>query len=450
MTPKKPFGRQDYPDPRTRAQRHRERTEVVKQVRDLATRAVDNAERRRRVGRIQRRRVRLGDAVQIELIPRPGRLDLVAASHRLLIRDGDLTAATSTALGRLGIVAAARTGGVVRLDVPPDAEPAGISALAARLRADGVPVSLDHVAPLGAWMKGDGGPEPTGGRRRYPAVAVVGKSPPPIVAVLDTGISNAGRTDGYLGAEVSPADVDPLDVFPATGLLDGDAGHGSMVVGVVQQVVPCATVGSYRVADSDGIATTFGVAEQMRLAVQQGATILNLSLGTGTEDDDPPVALLDVVDELRDDHPDVLIVCAAGNNADTAEVWPAAFAPTHPNVIAVAALDGSGAPAPWSTHGPWVTCSTIGQGVASTYVVGTEDGALIGDPAPDTFRPPNPWAVWSGTSFAAPQVAGAVARICAENVGVAPPQACKMLEALATPAAPGSGYGWTVELLPGT
>ncbi|WP_300012449.1 S8/S53 family peptidase [Pseudonocardia sp.] len=447
--PKMPFPTHDYPDERTREQRQRERREVVKQAASLLRLATDDAERRRIVGRIRERRAGAPRSVQVELVPRADGPDLVAASGRLLIRERDL-AANREVLRRLGITEAGRTGNVTLLDVPAGAAPDGIAALAARIRKDGAPVSVDHVAPLGAWMKGEGGPEPTTGARRFPAVEFPQKSPPPAIAVLDSGISNAGRTDGYLGANIAPADVDPLDIFPTLGLLDADAGHGSSVVGIVQQVVPPAAIGSYRVADSDGITTSFDVADKMRLAVRQGAMILNLSLGTATEDGNPPIALQDVVDELLQDNPEVLIVCAAGNDASTTKVWPAAFAETHPNVVAVAALDAAGAPAPWSSHGRWVTCSTIGEGVASTYVVGTEDGPLIGDPTPDTFHPPNPWAVWSGTSFAAPQIAGAVARICSQNVGVGPRQALKLLEADATPAAAGSPYGWTVEILPGT
>ncbi len=453
VPPKKPFGPEHYADVRgpDDRSRKRERGEVAKQVRTLNTRSASNIQRRRLVGKIQKRRAGTHDAVQVELVARTGRIDLIAASGRLLIRDGDLSEAARTELGKAGILEVSRSGAVALLEVPPGAAPDGIAALAARLRREGVPVALDHVPPLGGWVKGDGGPEPTTLTRPFPAVEFPQPGEQPFVAVLDSGISNEGRTDGYLKApEVSPTEVDLLDVFPVAGLLDGDAGHGSMVVGVVQQVVPPARVGSYRVADSDGMTTSFQVADKMRQAVSDGAMILNLSLGTGTEDGNPPIALADVVDELLHDRPEVLIVCAAGNEGSISPIWPAAFAATHPNVVAVAALDAAGAPAGWSSHGAWVTCSAVGEGVASTYVVGTEDGEQIEDPTPDTFFAPNPWAVWSGTSFAAPQIAGAVARICIENAGVSPQQALKMLEADATPAPQGSTHGWRVEILPGT
>jgi thermitase len=450
MPPKKPFGNQDYKDRRTKAQYDRERIETDKQGATLIRRAADERERRRLVERLRARRAKDPAALQVELVSQANAKDVVAASRRLLIHADDLPDVESALAGR-GITAVDRTGKIVLLDVPAAVSKGDIGGLTKELRGGGIRVSLDHVAPLGGWVKGEGGPEPTAAGGDLPAVQIAQLTDPPFVAVLDSGISNDGRTDGYLGAGVAPADVDPLDVFPVIGLLDADAGHGSMVVGIIQQIVPTARVGSYRVADSDGITSSFDVARKMRVAAADGAQIMNLSLGTGTEDGNPPPALLDVVDELLHTHPDLLIVCAAGNDGSTDPIWPGAFDGSHPNVVAVGALQAGGAIAPWSTHGPWVTCSTVGQGVASTYVVGTEDGVLIGDPDPDAYGGPNPWACWSGTSFAAPQIAGAVARICAENLGMTPQEALKTLEARATPAAvPADGYGWTVEILPGT
>ena len=139
--------------------------------------------------------------------------------------------------------------------------------------------------------------------------------------------------------------------------------------------------------------------------------VLNLSLGTTTTDDEPPIALqaaVDLIDELASAHPtlDALIVAAAGNYGTSRIVWPAGFR----GVIAVGALTQDLRPAPWSSYGPWVDCSVIGDGVLSVYVEGREDPFF--DTAADTFGP-NSWALHFGTSFAAPQVAGLVAQIAA-------------------------------------
>jgi subtilisin family serine protease len=178
-------------------------------------------------------------------------------------------------------------------------------------------------------------------------------------------------------------------------------------------------------------------------AVRDGAQILNLSLGLEALDDRPPVAFevaLEIIDELAaETGRDVLVVAAAGNFGHARPCWPAAL----DGVLAVAALTQDLQPADWSSRGFWVDCSTIGEGIRSTYVQGRE--SPIVDPDPETF-PPDAWALWSGTSFAAPQVAGAIARIAQED-GVGPREALRRLLD-GRPAIP--DYGQAVEILPRT
>jgi hypothetical protein len=89
-----------------------------------------------------------------------------------------------------------------------------------------------------------------------------------------------------------------------------------------------------------------------------------------------------------------------------------------------------------------VTCSTIGQGLLSTYVEGQESAAA--DPDPDTF-PRDAWAVWNGTSFAAPQVAGAVARL-SQDLGISVGDALVQLLRAGRPI---PDFGQAVRILPG-
>ena len=120
----------------------------------------------------------------------------------------------------------------------------------------------------------------------------------------------------------------------------------------------------------------------------------------------PPVALraaLEIITEWEHETgQEVLIVAAAGNYADTTPCWPAAFR----RVVSVASLAPDMSPSQWSSHGFWVTCSTIGQGLSSTFVEGRESNLV--NPEPYDFGP-DAWAVWSGTSFTAPQITGALA-----------------------------------------
>jgi subtilase family protein len=242
------------------------------------------------------------------------------------------------------------------------------------------------------------------------------------VAIIDTGIANQAvdRADGLLGGVPrSPDNIDPLTSFPIGGphqYLDFSAGHGTFVAGIVNRVAPYAPIRMYRVIDSDGMASEVDVACAMIEAVKDGNQIINLSLGCQTQDDFPPVALeaaLAVIAELdagKADDEKTIIVAAAGNCGDRRPFYPAAFfGAGYSGVVSVAGLNPNMTPSPWSSHGFWVTCSTVGQGIRSTYVYGKESPLI--DPAETEFFPPDPFAVWSGTSFAAPQIAGAIARL---------------------------------------
>ena len=270
------------------------------------------------------------------------------------------------------------------------------------------------------------------------------------VAIIDTGITDQRRTDGLLADIVrSPQNIDRLTSFPAGPgphqYLDFDAGHGTFVAGIVDQVAPDAEISVYKAIDSDGIGSEVAVACAMIDAVKAGNQIINLSLGCQAQDDFPPVALqaaLTFIGELDAGKPDAdktIIVAAAGNTGGTRPFWPAAF----PGVISVAGLNPNMTPSLWSGHGPWVTFSTVGQGLLSTYVAGQESPLI--DPAATVFPEENPFAVWSGSSFAAPQIAGAIARL-AQAPGATLRTALNQLLQVAVPV---PGFGRAVQILKG-
>jgi hypothetical protein len=310
-------------------------------------------------------------------------------------------------------------GRVVRLTAP-GADGDRIAEIAGALRARGVPASPNHVTPMGIVAKGLGGPELSEGETpQYPSADAEGT--PIRVAVIDTGIAMQKRSDGWLAGLVrqdsDEDNVDPLDALPEpNGYLDLGAGHGTFASGIVQQVAPGADLAVYRALDSDGIGSEVDVACAMVRAVREGAQILNLSLGMETLDDQPPVVFevaMELIDKVAvETEREVLVVAAAGNYGHARPCWPAALR----RVIAVAGLTQDLAPAAWSTRGSWVDCSAIAEGVRSTYVEGQEHPQI--DPEPDKF-PEDAWALWTGTSFAAPQVAGAIAHI-AQRAGIGP------------------------------
>jgi thermitase len=301
----------------------------------------------------------------------------------------------------------------------------------------GAEVDLNYVCTTGHIVKGEDYPVATAGlqwsqsNQALPAVTV---------AIIDTGINHDLRTDGWLSTIAeTPRNEDLLDVLPADGVLDESAGHGTFVAGVVQQVAPQATIMVYRAVDTQGLGQSDDIGIAIVQAAAGGANIINLSLGTPTVDDQPPLAFTTALQTLQAQYPGVLVVASAGNNGDDTLMFPAAM----DGVVGVGALKPDLTAADWSSFGYWVECSAIGVGVTSTFVNGLEqhdDGTGSQQFGPDA------WAVWSGTSFSAAQITGAVAQLCQVN-NVDPAAAlAQLLGGRATL----DGYGYLVKILPGS
>lgn len=95
--------------------------------------------------------------------------------------------------------------------------------------------------------------------------------------------------------------------------------------------------------------------------------------------------------------------------------------------MAVGALDTTqGQPqlATFSNYGHWVDVYAPGVNVYSTYLRGTWEEL---PPNPPASWPIDGYAIWSGTSFAAPQVAAAIADTLRQNQSVTPRQAALMV-----------------------
>ncbi|MGV1008375.1 MAG: S8 family peptidase [Dermatophilaceae bacterium] len=312
------------------------------------------------------------------------------------------------------------------------------------LRNLDVHASVNYVLPLGYVAKGEGGFEP----------AAVDPQPGPgpapgagaKVAVIDTGIAAAPRNDGWLANIDRVGNLDALyQGPPPSNLLDYAAGHGTFVAGIIQQVAPTAQIRMYRAIGTDGIGNDVQVAEAILLAAADGADIINLSLGTPSLDDGRPVATQAALEILAQNHGDVVVVASAGNTPSTQPFYPAAF----PGVVAVASLQADLQPSEWSSRGPDVAYSVVGEGVRSTYVVGQESEQVDKDD-PDLFTDPS-WAIGTGTSFAAPQIVGKIADLMAGTPGRTAREAYHELPNQASPATPPvPDYGIRLRILPGT
>lgn len=351
--------------------------------------------------------------------------------------------------------------GRVTLLSHPDLSTGELATVVERLRLAGYQASMNHVTPLGYVTKADPsetGPEPTERRVGFPRETKPEHWRDITVAVIDTGVSSQARSDGWLDEiHVAEADVDPLyEASPpdddGLGTFDFCAGHGTFVAGILRQVAPYADVLARRAIGQDGIGVDVDVAIAMVQAFEAGADILNLSLGTEMPNDQPPVATMVALEILgercAEQERDVVVVAAAGNNGNRRPVFPAAFSGMpHISVpvVSVAALSMDYEPTDFSTSGFWVTCSTAGEAVLSTFVRGRET-IEIDRHGPDVFLGENPWAVWTGSSFATPQISGAIARRCQEY-DESPREALTWLLAQG-PSVP--DYGRALEILPFT
>ena len=178
-----------------------------------------------------------------------------------------------------------------------------------------------------------------------------------VVAVVDTGV-NPEHPD-LSGALVPGYDFVNNDADPSD-----DNGHGTAVAGVVAartnngvgEAGLCWTcsIMPIKALDANGSGSTATIPKAIVLAADNGADIINLSLGGPATTQ----TLTDAVDYAASKG--VLIFAAAGNNGETAFFYPAAY----PQVLAVAGTDEADHVYSWSNHGPWVQVSAPGCNVA--------------------------------------------------------------------------------------
>ena len=308
-------------------------------------------------------------------------------------------------------------------------DPADLAKALEVMADKGIRGSANHFVALRGWTaKAGASPEhPTSRMQPHDPAKGDDESATP-VAVVDTGVPEGVHSGpgGWLAhVEHGTSSVDRITMADVTvtapPMLDPAAGHGAFALGMVRQAYPDVHLGSFRALTAVGGGSEVDVVEAIERAAGWIAAVsaangwarprgvLNLSFGTTTVDGNPPIAIEQALDALS---PDILVVAAAGNVGNTEPKWPGA----SKRALGVAALAHDGVtPSTWSTRGSWVDFSTIGEGLVSTHVPGEENPRF--DPQPETFGT-DPLALWSGTSFAAPLIAGWLARRMAEDPSV--------------------------------
>ena len=179
----------------------------------------------------------------------------------------------------------------------------------------------------------------------------------------------------------SAAILDPASVFNFGQPQYQAFGHGTMVSGIIHLVAPTALIMPLKAFNADGTGYLSDVLRAMYFAVQNGASVINMSFSFSTYSSEVAKAAKYAVRHQA------ICVASAGNDGKEEMVYPAALS----NVMGVASTTNNDTLSTFSNYGEdlvWVAAP--GEGIITTYPFGTFG------------------AGW-GTSFSTPFVSGAAA-----------------------------------------
>ena len=219
------------------------------------------------------------------------------------------------------------------------------------------------------------------------------------ISIVDTGLRQDVVDDHEELGGVT-GDVEAASVGHYTG-------HGTFIAGVVREYAPKAEVRIEMGFDVGGAAFESELMAQLEEALDWVPDVINFSGGTRTRGNLPPLAFQVFYEQRLRHLAGTVLVAAAGNDADRGPYWPAAF-PWAVSVGALEKKDEQFELAGFSNRGSWVDVYAPGTDVVSTYPKPRVD--YMEPPLTDVYADfPDGIARWSGTSFAAPMVAGMIA-----------------------------------------
>ena len=237
-----------------------------------------------------------------------------------------------------------------------------------------------------------------------------------IVAVIDTGVAYADTKKGKRARDFKETKFVPgYDFVNRDNTPNDDHGHGTHVSGTIAETTDNnegvaglafdATIMPIKVLSASGGGSSADIAESIRWAADNGANVINMSLGGPIPD-----KLMRSACEYAKKK-GVAIVCAAGNSGREGVGYPAAY----PDCIAVSAVGPKGDLSFYSTWGREIAIAAPG----GDSNVGGQAGTILQNTVlrdRDSGEMKDDYYGFQGTSMACPHVAAVSALIVSKGV----------------------------------
>ncbi len=265
-----------------------------------------------------------------------------------------------------------------------------------------------------------------------------------VVAVIDTGVAYVSegrfkRVEDLEGTKFQKG----YDFVNDDDVAGDDHGHGTHVAGTIAQATDNglgvaglafeATIMPIKVLNAQGRGTTADIVDAIRFAADEGAQVINMSLGGGMYS--PTMAAAVAYARKKG----VVVVCAAGNGSRGTVEYPAAY----PGAFAVSAVGPDGTLASYSSWGKEVAIAAPG---GDKQKGGEAAGVIQNTIIPGDLNTTNRYLSFQGTSMATPHVAAAAALIISAGVTDAD-EVEKILKSSARPAKEGPSQKYGAGLL---